>query len=84
MHEITLTELMRIMQECAGEAESVDLDGEVEDLEFEAMGYDSIALMETASRIEREYGITLDDEAVAEARTPRQFLRLLNEHHAAT
>lgn len=75
---ITLDDLKRILRESAGADEGVDLDGDILDLEFTELGYDSLALMETASRITREYGIALDDDAALAATTPRLLLTVVN------
>jgi minimal PKS acyl carrier protein len=77
-HEVTIEDLKRILRESAGADENVNLDGEILDIDFDALGYDSLALLETAARITREYGVTLDDEAVTSARTPRRFLGVVN------
>jgi act minimal PKS acyl carrier protein len=76
--EVTIEDLKRILRESAGADENVDLDDEILDIDFDALGYDSLALLETAARITREYGVTLDDEAVTSARTPRRFLGVVN------
>jgi minimal PKS acyl carrier protein len=76
--EVTLDDLRRILREGAGAAEDVDLDGDVLDTPFVDLGYDSLALLETATRISREYGIPLDDEAAATAKTPRELLDMVN------
>jgi len=76
--EVTIEDLKRILRESAGADENVDLAGEILDIDFDALGYDSLALLETAARITREYGVTLDDEAVTSARTPRRFLGVVN------
>ncbi|NHD19324.1 MULTISPECIES: acyl carrier protein [unclassified Actinopolyspora] len=78
VQQVTLDDLVRILREGAGADETVDLGGDISDLGFDELGYDSLALLETASRITREYGITLDDDAIAAARTPRQMLALIN------
>ena len=78
IREITVEDLKRILRESAGVDEYVDLEGEILDTDFDALGYDSLALLETAARISREYGVTLDDEAVTSARTPRRFLKFVN------
>ncbi|MFF4949556.1 acyl carrier protein [Streptomyces chattanoogensis] len=79
MNEIfTLDDLRRILREGAGTAEGTDLDGDILDAGFEELGYESLALLETASRIEREYDIALDDTALADARTPRDLLEAVN------
>jgi minimal PKS acyl carrier protein len=78
IREVTVEDLKRILRESAGGGEEVDLDGEILDTDFDVLGYDSLALLETAARITREYGVTLDDEAVTSARTPRRFLKFVN------
>ncbi|MFD5756102.1 acyl carrier protein, partial [Streptomyces sp. NPDC127044] len=50
--EFTLDDLRRILQEGAGVDEGVDLDGDILDEPFEVLGYESLALLETGSRIE--------------------------------
>lgn len=75
---LTIDDLKRILRECAGADEQVDLDGDILDIEFIDLGYDSLAMLETSSRIEREYGIKLDDDIVVSATTPRAFLALVN------
>ncbi|SED90322.1 act minimal PKS acyl carrier protein [Amycolatopsis lurida] len=77
--ELTIDDLRRILRDAAGEDESVDLDGEIAEVPFEELGYESLALLETTTRIEREFGIRLDDSTVAEARTPAALLALVND-----
>ncbi|MGW7514328.1 acyl carrier protein [Streptomyces sp. NPDC054796] len=74
--EFTLDDLRRILREGAGE--TVDLDGDILDTGFEELGYESLALLETGGRIEREYGITLDDAALTDAVTPRALIEAVN------
>ena len=73
-----LADLRRILREGAGADEGVDLDGEILDTAFDDLGYDSIALMETAARITRETGTPIDDDALTPATTPRALLALVN------
>jgi act minimal PKS acyl carrier protein len=81
--EFTLDDLKRILLEGAGADESVDLDGAILDTAFEELGYESLALLETGGRIEREYGIVLDDSALTDSRTPRELLQAVNEQLGA-
>jgi act minimal PKS acyl carrier protein len=74
----TIDDLRRVLLEGAGEAEDVDLDGDILDVEFSDLGYDSLAMLETAGRITREFGVRLDDEATVAATTPRKLLDLVN------
>ncbi|MCZ0210874.1 acyl carrier protein [Streptomyces achromogenes] len=77
--EFTVDDLKRILLEGAGADESVDLDSaDFLDSEFEALGYESLALLETGGRIEREFGITLDDTALTDATTPRALIEVVN------
>ncbi|SEG87450.1 act minimal PKS acyl carrier protein [Actinacidiphila yanglinensis] len=71
-------DLRRILREGAGADETVDLEGEILDTDFDALGYESLALLETGSRIEREYGISLGDEALAPHTTPRALIDAVN------
>jgi act minimal PKS acyl carrier protein len=76
--DVTIDDLKRILRTCAGETEDVDLDGDILDVEFDALGYDSLALLETAAQLSQEYHVELDDDATIAARTPRELLGLVN------
>ncbi|MFD9322366.1 acyl carrier protein [Streptomyces sp. NPDC060053] len=78
--EFTLDDLKRVLRESAGADEGVDFDGDILDSDFEDLGYESLALLETGSRIEREYGISLDDSALTDSRTPRALIDAVNQH----
>lgn len=80
----TIDDLRQILRDAAGEDEETTLDGDILDLEFDELGYDSLALLETAGRIGRDFGIRLSDDAVTEARTPRQLLALVADTAQAT
>ncbi|OHV39276.1 actinorhodin polyketide synthase [Parafrankia soli] len=75
---VELSDLRRILTESAGVPQDVDIEGDIEETTFEEMGYDSIAVMELAARITSEFGIPIDDDALAAAKNPRQFLDLVN------
>jgi act minimal PKS acyl carrier protein len=79
MSKLTLAELTRIMRECAGEDDTSPLAGDILDTRFDELGYDSIALMETAGRIRTNYGVLIDDDLLADVGTPRRLLELVNQ-----
>ncbi|HZR54065.1 MAG TPA: acyl carrier protein [Streptosporangiaceae bacterium] len=81
--EITLDVLARALLESAGADEHTELNNEVMDVDFDELGYDSLALLETAARLERDHGIELDDDAATSAKTPRELLELANSAHSA-
>jgi minimal PKS acyl carrier protein len=79
MHELTLDELRRIMLEAAGADEGIDLDGDILDVPFADLGYDSLAMLETSARIEREIGVELSEDSLFEsADTPRALMDMVN------
>jgi len=75
----TIEDLRRILFEAAGVDENIDLLGEILDTGFEELGYESLALLETGSRIEREYDILLDDDVMISIATPRALIEIVNE-----
>lgn len=76
--ELRLADLRTVLAECAGDLEDTDLGEAALDQLFTDLGYDSLAILETAAAVGRRYGVELRDEDVAEAVTPRAFLLLVN------
>lgn len=83
MAEFTLGELTTILRESAGQDESVDLDGDILDISFEELGYDSLAILEAASRVERAFNVPIAEDTVRELTTPRKLLDYVNGRLAA-
>jgi act minimal PKS acyl carrier protein len=77
-HQFTVDDLRRILREAAGADEGVDLDGDILDVDFPSLGYDSLAVLESGSRIEREFGVRLDDGTLTDAGTPRALIEAVN------
>jgi len=84
MSQMTFEDLKLILVQCAGEDESVSLDGDVLDVTFTDLGYDSLALLETAAVVEQRFGTPLSDDEVSTSSTPRQFLDLVNGTQSRT
>ncbi len=76
--QFTVEDLRRILVASAGAAEGLALGPDTTDETFENLGYDSIALIETGSQIQREFGISLNDSDVMEALTPRELIAVVN------
>ncbi len=76
--EFTIKDLRRIMHESAGEGDGADVDVATMDTDFILLGYESLALLETGSRIEREFGIKLDDSTLFDSATPRALIEAVN------
>jgi minimal PKS acyl carrier protein len=75
---LTLSDLLRVLADCAGDVGDVDLTGDAGHRSFEAIGYDSLALMEMAARLKQEHGIELTDQVIADAETPADLLKVIN------
>ncbi|MGW2746917.1 acyl carrier protein [Streptomyces sp. NPDC001450] len=84
MAMMDIEDLRRILVACAGEDDAADLSGDILDMTFQDLGYDSLAMMETAARITQEYGVDLSDDEITEVATPRALLDLVNRSVAAT
>jgi acyl carrier protein len=80
MSEFTMDDLRTVMQEAAGE--NRHLQGDVLDEQFTELGYDSLALLEAASRVERSFGVQIGDDDIADLGTPRDFIQLVNDRLA--
>ncbi|MFB7719004.1 MULTISPECIES: acyl carrier protein [unclassified Nocardia] len=80
MAEFTRTDLNRLLRQGAGVDEAVDLDGDVLDTPFDELGYDSLALLELASRLKTEFGITIPDAELIEMKTPRIAVQVANSY----
>ncbi|OLT12361.1 actinorhodin polyketide synthase [Pseudonocardia sp. CNS-139] len=81
---MTIDDLRTILVACAGAADDGVLDGDIRDVGFDELGYDSLALMETAARIKSEFGVVIPDERIAELRTPGEILDVVNATPAAS
>jgi len=75
---MTLRDLQDIMRECAGEDESAQSIEEAPDESFADLGYDSLALLETQSRVKREYGVEFSEDDLADITAPREFVEFFN------
>ena len=72
------------MRECAGEDEGALPLNQAPHQPFDELGYDSLALMETHSRIGRDYGIELPEDEAAGIKTARELVDFVNRLlHAA-
>jgi acyl carrier protein len=76
---MTFEDLRRILIECAGLAHGVEFTDDNLDTELTELGYDSLALLETAARIKQEFGVDISDEQITTLETPRAVLDTVNE-----
>jgi minimal PKS acyl carrier protein len=79
MREFTLDDLRHIMRTSVGIDESVDLNGDILDVPFTDLGYDSLALLEIASSIEQQFNVPIPDDAALQLQTPRAAIECVNQ-----
>ena len=75
--------LRDIMRACAGPGEHPELEGDFIDAPHEELGFDSLAILQLATRIQEDLGVPFPDDAVAEMVTPRSVLNYVNTQMAA-
>lgn len=73
-----LQELREIMRSVAGVEAGVDLDGPIADQPFDELGYDSLAVLEVMSEVQRRRGVELPSDEVFELETPAQAIEFVN------
>jgi len=83
MATFTPGRLRQIMHVCAGPGEHPQLEGEFLDVPYTDLGFDSLAVLELATRIQQELGVPFPDATVAEMKTPRNVLDYVNQKMAA-
>lgn len=74
----TLDDLRKIMRACAGVDESVDLESDIGDITFEELGYDSLAVLEMAAKVQNEVGVVIPDAAAEKLTTPRSLVEYID------
>lgn len=75
---MTVDDLRRILASCAGEDEDFSLSEDIRHASFGDLGYDSLALMEIAARIDQEYSVSLSDDEINERTTAQEILDRVN------
>lgn len=78
MPTFTIDQLKTIFQECSGVPDGATLNGDIVDQELRDLGYDSLAVLEVVSRIQRDYDLSIPDEAIDEMKTARAILDYVN------
>ena len=82
MTQFNLDDLRRILREGAGD--SGNLDADITDVPFTDLGYDSLALLELSSRVEREYAVSIIDDAALAMPTPGAAVAYINDRLTAS
>ncbi|GAA4608326.1 acyl carrier protein [Actinoplanes octamycinicus] len=87
MTAFTLTDLRHLFASNEGLAGNAEFGPDDLDVALADLGYDSLAMLELAAVVQREYGVRMPDDCVIEMTTPRTAIdyinRRLTEVHAA-
>jgi act minimal PKS acyl carrier protein len=78
MSTLDLDQLRTVMRQCAGVDEAMSLDGDILDVPYEHLGYDSLAVLAIGAQLEDRLGIRLPDEALQLLKTPRDTLDVVD------
>jgi minimal PKS acyl carrier protein len=78
MTHFTVDQLLEALRESAGEDEPSQLSAAILDVPFEDLGYDSLAVLNTVRKIERDHAVALTDDILDTAPTPRALLDEVN------
>ncbi len=79
MAQIAAQDIIRLLAQSAGELEFTGTPEDALDLTFDALGCDSLALLETAARIQDDYGVSLSEHVVGDLDTPRSLMTAVND-----
>ncbi len=79
MAQFTLNDLTAIVHECSGVTDGQTLDDASLDQPLRELGYDSLAVLEIASRIQREFSLSIPDEAIDQMTTARAIIDYVND-----
>ncbi|MFE5858730.1 phosphopantetheine-binding protein [Streptomyces sp. NPDC056500] len=79
MTAFTQADLVGYIRRAAGEDDGLDLDGDIAEITFADLGYDSISMVELTLLVERELGISLPEARTGKTATPKEFVETVNE-----
>ncbi|MFF7145850.1 MULTISPECIES: acyl carrier protein [Streptomyces] len=78
MSHLTFDDLKQIITECAGQDEQLPLGEDALDTTFSDLGYDSLAVLETAAAVTQRCAVELADDEFTVLSTPREVLDRVN------
>jgi minimal PKS acyl carrier protein len=78
MSQVTLDDLLQIMRTCSGRDEAVSLSEDATETEFLELGYDSLAVLEIVTQVQRQFGLAISDEDIETLTTPASMLEYIN------
>jgi minimal PKS acyl carrier protein len=77
---INIEQVWTLLRQSVGVDESVSLGEEMAHRDFAELGYDSLAVLHIVSRIEQEYGVSIDEDAAVGLTTAADIVTFVNQH----
>ncbi|BCJ48001.1 actinorhodin polyketide synthase acyl carrier protein [Actinoplanes ianthinogenes] len=78
MTTFTVTDLRHLFASSEGLAGNPAFGPDELDVALADLGYDSLAMLELAAIVQREYGVRMPDDCVIEMTTPRAAIEYIN------
>ncbi|MFF5252817.1 acyl carrier protein [Streptomyces leeuwenhoekii] len=75
---LSLDQLLQILGECSGDEQITAQGEDVLDREFDALGYDSLVLLETSAQLKHRHDIDIPEDVIRDLKTPRAVLEYVN------
>jgi act minimal PKS acyl carrier protein len=75
--QIEMSDLARTLRECGGDEIGTVTDDQL-DVALGDLGYDSLSVLQLASRVKQRYAVAIPDSMVTTELTPRQVMDLVN------
>ena len=78
MTALTLPELRALLVDAAGASDAADVTDDYGNQPFADLGYDSLALMESAAVLKRRHGVEIPEDVLGTLTTPNEMLAFVN------
>jgi len=78
VNTLTLDALIDFLNDSNGYDDPIEAGPDLADSPFDALGCDSLTLLNAISKIERSYQVELPESVTSDAKTPRQLVELVN------
>ncbi|MFE6286294.1 acyl carrier protein [Streptomyces sp. NPDC057877] len=75
---LTLDQFLEILAECSGDEQTAARGEALLDREFDALGYDSLVLLETSAQLKHRHRIDIPEDVIRDLKTPRAVLEYVN------
>jgi len=78
MRTVTVDDLLTTFSVCAGEPETTPPSSALAEVEFEHLGYDSLALIGAVTELEQQFDVRIPDDDLSGLKTFGQLAELVN------